>query len=76
MSDMLAMPAIQIGNPIPLVILVIPDYWLIHVIENDRKSGDGGREEARERKLYRVGNCSVVARTKRRDPQERGEITA
>jgi hypothetical protein len=29
MSDMLTMPAIQIGNPITLVILVESDYWLI-----------------------------------------------
>jgi hypothetical protein len=49
MSDMLAMPAIQISNPILLVVLVIPDYWLIHVIEYERKSGEG--EYTRRRKL-------------------------
>ena len=51
MSDMLAMPAIQISNPILLVVLVIPDYWLIHVIEYERKSGEGVREYARRRKF-------------------------
>jgi hypothetical protein len=51
MSDMLAMPAIQISNPILLVVLVISDYWLIHVIEYERKSGEGVREYTRRRKL-------------------------
>jgi hypothetical protein len=47
MSDMLAMAAIQIGYPILLVILVKSDYWLIHEIEQERKSMEriGKREE-------------------------------
>ena len=50
-SNMLAMPANQISNPILLVVLVIPDYWLIHAIGCKRKSEDGVREYARRRKF-------------------------
>ena len=39
MSDMLAMSAIQIGHPIPMVILVESDYWLIHGVANEKRSG-------------------------------------
>jgi hypothetical protein len=49
--NMLAMPAIQVSNPILLVVLMIPYYWLIHVIEYERKSGEGVREYTRRRKF-------------------------
>ena len=30
---MLPMSTVQVGNPIPFVILMESDYWLIHVVE-------------------------------------------
>ena len=41
MPDMLAMSAIQISNPIVLVILVKSDDGLIHGFSNERRSGNG-----------------------------------
>jgi hypothetical protein len=38
---MLAMPAIQISNPVVLVILVESDYWLIHGDFLERISSGG-----------------------------------
>jgi len=63
---MLAMSAMQIGNPIVLVIPVESNYGLIHGVSYERRSGDSQGEDAGERQLKTNEGLDLSSMTSRR----------